>query len=403
MPAARELSHALRTVVSVSVRASQGLLQPTAGQAVRLAALLEGQRVLYNAALDERRGAWRWQRRTVTRFDQFHDLTGWDHPMLRFGVVAARGTLTRLDRAFQGFYRRVLAGQRAGFPRFKSRARFDSVEYSDRRSWRVDGKRLYLQGVGHIRFRTSRRGIRGTPKTLTVRREGSRWRFTVFCTNVPEIRLEPTGRQVGIDLGVTELVATSEGQLVPNPRWLGRSLDRLARAQRVVARRERGSARRQQAAAQVGAIHRKLARQRRDAHHQLSCRLVGGYDLIAHEQLAIRNMTNRPRPRPDPAGGYLPNGAAAKAGLNREILSAGWGQLLRMIAYKAAEAGRTVIAVDPRNTSRTCHRCGHVDPLSRDGTAFECTVCGHTAHADVNAACNILRAGLAHCQQREAA
>ncbi len=402
-PLALGVSHLLRTVVSVSVRASQGLLQPTAGQGARLATLLEGQRVLYNAALEQRRGVWRWERRSVSRFDQFGELTGWDHPVLEFGVVAARGTLTRLDRAFQGFYRRVRSGQRAGFPRFKSRTRFDSVEYPDRDGWRIDGHRLYLRGVGHIRFRTSRRGIRGTPKTLTVRREGNRWRFTVFCTHVPETRLEPTGRQVGIDLGVTELVATSDGQLVPNPRWVGRSLDRVARAQRVVARHHRGSARRAKAAARVGAMHRTLARQRRDAHHQLSRRLVDRYDLIAHEQLTITNMTRRPPPRPDPDRGYQRNGAAAKTGLNREILSAGWGQLLRMITYKAAEAGRTVIAVDPHNTSRTCHRCGHIDPDSRDRTAFECRACGHTVHADLNAARNILRAGLAHRHQREAA
>ncbi len=137
--------------------------------------------MLYNAALEQRRGVWRWERRSVSRFDQFGELTGWDHPMLEFGIVAARGTLTRLDRAFQRFYRRVRAGQRAGFPRFKSRTRFDSVEYPDRGGWRIDGNRLYLRGVGHIRFRTSRRGIRGTPKTLTVRREGKRWRFTVFA------------------------------------------------------------------------------------------------------------------------------------------------------------------------------------------------------------------------------
>jgi putative transposase len=135
----------------------------------------------------------------------------------------------------------------------------------------------------------------------------------------------------------------------------------------------------------------------------VSRRLVDRYDLIAHEKLQITNMTRRPRPRPNDEGGQDPNGAAAKAGLNREILSAGWGQLLRMIAYKAEEAGRTVIAVDPRNTSRTCHECGHVDEANRAGTAFCCTACGHQAHADVNAARNILRAGLARRHKREAA
>jgi len=104
-------------------------------------------------------------------------------------------------------------------PRFKSASRFDSVEYSEGSGWRVKGNRLYLRGVGEIRFRTSRRGILGVPRTLAVRREGRRWRFTVFCVKVTDRRLGPTGKQIGIDLGIRELVATSDGELVANPRW----------------------------------------------------------------------------------------------------------------------------------------------------------------------------------------
>lgn len=388
----------------MSTRAYQGLLQPTARQERRLYELLEAQRELYNAALEERRGAWRWERRSVTRFEQFGELTGWDDPLLAFGVVAARGTLTRLDRAFQGFYRRVRAGQRAGFPRFKAAHRFDSVEYPERSSgWRIDANRLYLKSIGSIRFRASKRGILGAPTTLTVRKEGRRWRFTVFCRQVPERRGEPTGTQVGIDLGVHVLVATSTGDLILNPRWMHRSLDRLADSQRLVAGRRRGSSRHRKATERVAAIHRKVARQRRDMHHQLSRRLVDSFDVIVHEALQISNMTRRPKPRPNTDGGHDPNRAGAKAGLNREIQSAGWGQLLRMIAYKAEEAGRTVIAVAPRNTSRTCHRCGSVDPANRASSVFRCTNCGFEAHADINAARNILRAGLAQRQAREAA
>ncbi|MGH8986559.1 MAG: RNA-guided endonuclease InsQ/TnpB family protein [Acidimicrobiia bacterium] len=274
----------------MSVRAYQGKLAPTAGQTRRLAELLAAQRELYNAALEERRGVWRWERRSVSRFEQFRTLTGWDHPVLRFGVNPARGTLTRLDRAFQAFYRRARAGQRPGFPRFKGERRFDSIEYPDPSCWRLEGNRLYLRGVGSIRFRTSKRGIRGTPKTLTVRREGRRWRFTAFCVNVPEQRLEPTGRLIGIDLGVSELVAASDGELVTNPRWMRTAQERLAAAQRLLAGRRPGSNRRAKTAAQVAAVHRRLAHQRRDHHHQLSRRLVDAYDVIAHEQLKIANL-----------------------------------------------------------------------------------------------------------------
>jgi len=128
---------------------------------------------------------------------------------------------------------------------------------------------------------------------------------------------------------------------------------------------------------------------------------VNRYGVIVHEELQIANMVRRPAPRPNDEGGFDPNGAAAKGGLNREILAAGWGQLLRFVTYKAEEAGRDVIAVNPRHTSQTCHHCGHVDAENRHATRFRCTSCGHRDHADVNAARNILRAGLAHRHERE--
>jgi putative transposase len=261
--------------------------------------------------------------------------------------------------------------------------------------------RLTLKGVGAIRFRGAKRGIRGIPKTIVVRREGSRWRVIVFCTNVAAEPLPPTGVAVGIDVGVTELVATSDGELIANPRHLRHALDALASRQRLMAHRRRGSHRRRRAAQKVGALHRKIARQRRDLAHQVSRTLVNRYDTIVHEDLKIRNMVLRPPPVPNDEGGYDPNGANAKAGLNREILAAGWGMLLRMVAYKAADAGRVIIAVNPRHTSQTCAHCGHVEGGNRNATAFRCQSCGHTAHADINAAQNILRAGLALRPERE--
>ena len=382
------------------------LLQVTVPQARALEELLRVQRELYNAALDERRGAWRWERRRVSRTEQQKALTRWDHPMLRFGVWPARGTLLRLDRAFDGFFRRLKAGQKPGYPRFKSAARWDSVEYPDAFCWKVTGQgragRLYLQGIGHVRYRTSKRGVPGKPKTLVVKREGRRWRaYVVYETEVPE-PLSATGASVGIDLGVEALVATSDGRLVDNEHFTRRNKDRLAAAQRVVAGRKGGSARRRKAAERVSDIKRREARQRRDALHKLSRALINEYDLIVHEGLNIAQMVRRPKPLADGKGGYAPNGASAKAGLNREIRSAGWGILLQMIAYKAEEAGRQVIAVDPRHTSQACHSCGHVEAGNRTGAVFRCLGCGHTDHADINAARNILRAGLALRPERAA-
>ena len=382
------------------------LLQSTVAQSRALAELFDVQRQLYNAALEERRGAWRWERRSVSRREQYDQLSGWADPMLRFGVTPARGSLLRLDRAFKGFYRRARVGQKPGYPRFKSAQRWDSVEYPQAASWRLSGTgrsgRLYLQGVGHISYRASKRGVIGTPKTLVVKREGRRYRAFVVGELAKSEPLAPTGAAVGIDLGVNSLIATSDAELVENQRLLRDNLDRLARAQRLVAGRKRGSIRRRKAGEQVGTIHRKIHRCRRDAAHQISRSLVDRYDLIVHEDLKIANMVRRPAPVPNDAGGFEPNGASAKAGLNREISAAGWGILLGMIHYKAEGAGRTVISVDPRHTSQTCHCCGRVDPGNRDGSAFRCTGCGYVDHADINAARNILRAGLALRLEREA-
>jgi putative transposase len=377
------------------------LLQPTNRQRTALGSFLGVHCELYNAALEERRGAWAWERRSVTYVDQTRTLTelrALRPEVLACGVTVCRGTLKRLDRAFAAFYRRCRAGEKPGFPRFKSVRRFDSVQWEDTDGWRLKTEegRLYLCGIGHIKVRLHR-PLRGTPKAITVRREGRRWWVSIRCVDVPAIPLPATGREVGLDLGVRFEVATSDGQLVAADRPLTRSAERLALAQRELASKHRGSGHRARASARVGAIHRQVSNQRKDFGHQLSRSLVNSYDLIVHEDLKISAMVRRPRPRKDEeTGTYRANGAKSKGGLNRSIHDAGWGQLLSFLAYKVEEAGRELIAVDPRYTSQRCSSCGHVEAANRCSQAeFRCLACGHTAQADVNAAQNILRAGRA--------
>jgi putative transposase len=336
----------------------------------------------------------------VSYDDQCRTLTGLreERPeVLEFGVTVCRGTLKRLDRAFAAFFRRCREGQKPGYPRFQSATRFDSAQWEDTNGWGLDveQRRLRVFGVGNVKVHLHRR-LRGTPKAITVAREGRRWWVSVRCTDVPATPLPATGRQVGIDLGVCAQLATSDGQLVTEGRYGRRAAGRLAAAQANLERKRRGSKHRQRAGERVGAAHRKIRNQRRNLAHQLSRALVNHYDVIVHEQLHLTNMVRRPKPRRDKDGTYLPNGAAAKAGLNRSIHDAGWGQLLSFIAYKAEEAGRDVIAVDPRHTSQRCARCGYIAAANRRTQAeFKCQACGHQAHADINAAINILRAGRA--------
>jgi putative transposase len=157
------------------------------------------------------------------------------------------------------------------------------------------------------------------------------------------------------------------------------------------------SSRRRKASATVAKLHGKARRQRLDHAHKTALALVRDHDMIVHEKLQITSMTARPKPRPDGNGGYEPNGAATKSGLNKSIHDAGWGIFLRILSAKAESAGRQVIAVDPRHTSQRCAECGYTAAGNRVTQAvFRCLACGHQANADVNAARNILRAGLAH-------
>jgi putative transposase len=386
-------------------RAYKFLLRPTRKQEAALTECLEDTRQLYNAALEERREAWRTGRHQVTFYSQDAQLkeirTDDAKRYGRWAFSCERAAVRRLDRAFQGFYRRVKAGDKPGYPRFKGRGWWHSIEWPEKDGARWDSMphptvtRVYFKSVGHIRVH-QHRPVKGKVKTITAKREGGRWHVVLSCDDVPAEPLEATGSAAGIDMGVASFLTTSDGMHVPNPRHLATAAERLAAAQQALARKKRGSTRRRKAAAKVARLNGKVRRQRLDHAHKAALALVRAHDLIVHENLQIANMTARPRPRPDGTGNYEPNGAAAKAGLNKSIHDAGWGIFLRVLSAKAESAGRQVIAISPRHTSQRCAQCGRVAAGNRISQAeFRCLGCGHQAHADINAAQNILRAGLA--------
>lgn len=397
-------------------------LCPTVGQDGALEELLKWQRRVYNAALEERRGAWRFEKRSVTKFDQYAQLTGergenfaW---LERFGVGVTRGTLTRLDEAFAHFFRRVKAGETPGFPRFQGKGRFDSVQWEGTTGWKLTRTgagtygRLYLQGVGHVSMKLHRwyatpaEGGAAESRKIVVRRRGHgrhrRWEVTVFWRGVHVERPNPTGRQAGVDVGVAVLAAVADTSgkidLVPNPRHLTHRLAELEQAQQALASckktgRRDGGGRRTKARTRVTRLHRRVANARKDHNHQLSRRLVDHFDEVFFEDLSIANMTRSAAGTLDAPG----QNVAAKAGLNRSILDAGWGQLVSFTTYKAASAGRTVSKVRAPYTSQTCASCGHADPgnrVTRD--QFSCNACGHVDHADANAARVVLAVGQGH-------
>ncbi|NUW33526.1 transposase [Nonomuraea sp. SMC257] len=389
-------------------RSCKFLMRPTRHQVIALTACLDDHRALYNAALEERREAYKRTKISIRYGDQsaqLKEIRACIPDQARWSFSSQQATLRRLDKAFRAFFDRVKAARTPGYPRFKGRGWFDTVEWpKDGDGCRWDSQPgppaatfVRLQGVGHVRVH-QHRPVQGRVKTISVKREGSRWYVVLSCDDVPAETLPATGAVAGIDMGVASFLTTSDGAQVGNPRHLAASADRLAAAQRNLARKKRGSKRRRKAVARVAALHGKVRRQRLDGAHKAALALVQDYDVIAHEDLRIANMTKAPAPKPDPdqSGAFLPNRAAAKAGLNKSILDAGWGVFLTILAHKAESAGRELIAVNPANTSRTCARCGHYAKENRVTQAeFRCTACRYEAHADVNAAINILRAGLA--------
>ena len=392
-------------------------LNPTAKQHVSLGSMLAAHAELYNAALQERRDAYRSHGVSIRAADQMRQLTAIrqvrpDQAVWSF--TSQQQTLRRLDKSFQSFFRRVKNGETPGYPRFRAASRFDSVDFRHgdgirlintgrtRRRGRQTEARLRVQGVGHIRVRLHRPLPEGAKLgQVSIKREGAghrvRW-YVILPVEVPDQVLPVTGSRVGIDLGIAHFLTTSAGEHVPNPRHLALAAEELAAAQQALARKKRGSNRRKQAVAKVARLHGTVRRQRLDHAHKAALSLVRSHDVIAHEQLAVRNMVRRakPVPAPETPGQWLPNGAAAKTGLNKSIHDAAWSQFVSILTAKAACAGRLTIGVNPTNTSRTCSACEHVATENRvTQAAFACVQCGHTAHADINAAKNILRAGLA--------
>src|SRR5699024_1531756 len=358
--------------------------------------MLDDHRALYNAALQERRDAYRHSSRTQVRYGdqsaQLRDIRTVDPDgQGRWSFSSQQATLRRLNKAFAAFFRRVTAGQTPGYPRFKGAGRFDTVEFpADGDGCRWDSTpddtqvRVRLQGIGHIKVH-QHRPVQGRVKTVSVKRDGDRWFVMLSCDDVPAEPLPETGSQVGLDMGTVHFATASDWHHLPNPRHGQALADERAAAQRDLAtfpkrRRARDRTKpHRDAGRKVAKLHRKVQRQRRDHHHKTALALVRAHDTIAVENLNIAGMTRTPEPQPGPeqAGAYLANQAAAKAGLNRSILDAGWGQFLAILADKAEKAGRLVVPVDARNTSRMCPDCGHVDGANRVTQAnFVCLRCG---------------------------
>jgi putative transposase len=383
--------------------------RPQEGRAVRL---LADHCDLYNAALQERRDAWRMRNLSVSYGDQSAQLkeirAADPDGQGRHSFTAQQQTLRRLNAVFAAYFKRVRKAEKGrqqagsgenlrqrtvGYPRFKPRQRFDQVLFvaGDGAKWEsADGGRwahATFQAVGRVKV-GQHRPIAGRVNTLQLKREGRRW-YVVVVTEMEPVSLPTTGREIGVDVGVVRFLTTSDGEVVANPRFLMAAQERIVELQRRKQRARPGSGNRRRLRRALAKEWRKVRNQRRDFHHKTARGLVDTCDALALEQLRVAAMTAAAAGSVEHPG----RNVAAKAGLNRSILDAGWGQFTSILVAKAESAGRRVVLVNPVATSIDCHICGARCSRPRQDTVV-CPVHGEL-DADLNGARNIAaRAGL---------
>jgi len=361
---------------------------------------------LYNAALEERIDAYRKQGKSIGYYDQQNALTEIKEArpeLVALGSHALQQTLRKLDLAFQAFFRRVKAGQTPGFPRFKANKRFSGFTYPDPAGWKLlqcgtrgatlrlgSGKdAMMLRARGQHRF-----GAAATPNDLTITRQNGQW-FASVTLRVSEEGCSKERKDTqhrGVDFGITDWATFDNGQTIDNPRWVRKELPRLAMLQRQKDRKDKGSLRYKRLGKQIAALHGRIKNLRREFLHQTTTALIRSCVVLATEELKTKNMSRSAKGTIDQPGRMVKQ----KAGLNREILSAGLGMAHQMLAYKAVEAGTRLHLSNTRQLkpSQRCAKCWAVVPKTLAQRMHVCP-CGHTMQRDQNSATVVLIDALA--------
>lgn len=351
-------------------------LYPSKNQERLLTQTLETCRRWYNVCLAERKEAWENEKRSVGKFEQLAKVKTYRKENSYAGQVHShvlQVVTADLDKAFQAFFRRVKAGEKPGYPRFRGRDRYDSFGYKELgNGFKLDGRRLKLSGIGRVAVRWHR-PLEGQIKTVRIRRQAGKW-YACFACEVEAQPLAPTGQKVGVDVGITSLLTTSDGEHIENPRWYRAEQAKLRVLQRRVSRRKKGGSNRRKAVRALQLQHERIKNRRADFLNKAVHDLVTRYDCIAVEDLQVVNMAQNPH-------------------LAKSILDAGWGYFRLQLFSKAAYAGRIAVAVPPAYTSKTCSGCGTIfENLTLADRWVSCE-CGLSMDRDENAARNLLALG----------
>jgi len=354
-------------------------LYPTTEQKACLENTLETCRSLYNAALAERRYAYRQQRKNIGRLQQLNELPCMKESILELQQVHSQvlqDVLIRVDKAFDAFFRRLRSDDKPGYPRFRGKGWYDSFTYPQSGFSLSDNKpgnqKLKLSKIGKVRIRIHR-PIEGKIKTCTIKREIDNW-YVCFSCEVEPNPLPKFYKAAGVDMGILSFATLSDGSTIENPSFLQQSESKLKHEQRSLSRKKKGSNSRKKQKVKLARLHRKVANQRKDFLHQESRKLVNAYDTLVFENLRVKNMVKNHH-------------------LAKPIFDASWSRFIRYCVYKAESAGKQVILVNPRGTSQICSNCGSMVKKSLAVRIHKCPDCGLEIDRDMNAAINILRLG----------
>ena len=326
---------------------------------------------IYNRALEQRTKAYKRRKDSISLYDQCALLTEWRSRMnlvQKAPAQFARDALRRIDIAFQSFFRRCKSGEKPGYPRFKSFRRYNSLEIIAGSNYLKDSK-CQIPKLGLVKFRAGNQEIPPTQKLLRIIKRSNGWYGQVVVESEPKALLL-TGQKVGIDVGLNTFAALSDGTKIANPRWARRSERKLRIAQRYLSRCKDKSRNRRKAVQRVQRVYAKVTAQRKNFCHQESRKIVNRFDLIAVEKLNIKGLV--------------------RTRMSKSILDAGWGIFLNQLTYKAENAGKHIIEVDPSGTSQECPRCGQVKRKELSERIHSCTHCGLVLDRDVAASKVIL-------------
>ena len=296
---------------------------------------------------------------------------------------ALQQTLKDLERAYSNFF-----AKRTDFPRFKKKGGGDSFRYPQGCKLDQANSRLFLPKLGWVRYRNSR-DVLGSVKNITVSQSNGKWFASIQTERDVEIPVHQ-GAAIGVDMGIARFATLSDGSFYAPLNSFKRHEAALRKAQQAMSRKTQFSSNWKKAKAKVQCIHSRIGNARRDYLHKTSTTISKNHAMVCIEDLQVRNMSKSAAGSTEKPGMKV----RAKSGLNKSILDQGWFEFRCQLDYKLVWKGGHLIAVPPKNTSRTCPCCGHISADNRQTQArFECVECGFEENADVVGAINVLRAG----------